>query len=50
MMINKEPVSYKWIEIPLLKSDMASNPKIYSVWITVCLEKVIEYLKWNQKE
>ena len=39
----EEVESYRWITLADLKSDIKNHPEIYSEWLKICIDKVLEY-------
>ena len=44
----EEVETYKWVDIPWLQKDIEENPENYTVWLKICLEKVITFIT-NEK-
>lgn len=49
---DKEPVlnpeeanACKWISLPDLQKDITEHPELYTIWLKICFEKVLEFLK-----
>ncbi|MEI6850682.1 MAG: isopentenyl-diphosphate Delta-isomerase [Candidatus Saccharibacteria bacterium] len=40
--VQNEVADYKWISIKNLKTDIAKNPDIYTVWFKIALDRLIE--------
>lgn len=36
---------YKWIDLESLEDEIIKKPELYTVWLKICLEKVINYVK-----
>lgn len=39
----KEANDFKWVDIKWLEKDLKNNPSVYTVWLSVCFEKVLEH-------
>lgn len=49
---DKEPIinhveasDYKFVDLSWLQKDIKENPETYTIWLKICFDKVIKYLK-----
>ncbi|MFA5792045.1 MAG: isopentenyl-diphosphate Delta-isomerase [Candidatus Paceibacterota bacterium] len=42
---NEEVNAYKWVDLKWLEKDMKENQEIYTEWLKICFEKVLDYIK-----
>ncbi|MCX2474537.1 isopentenyl-diphosphate Delta-isomerase [Pedobacter sp. MC2016-05] len=54
---NKKPVinldevmDFKYMNLDLLKKDIEYNPENYTIWLKICLEKVIQHMEFVENK